>query len=77
MCPPDTREPSPRAYLGDGVYARTDLGHVVVLSTQRDVGFRSSEDEIYLGEHEFALLLRFVERTYGCKITVEKTEVKS
>lgn len=59
-----------KTYLGDGVYCFSDGWHAAVLETERDTGMA----QIFLGDAEMQNLFRFLERTCGVKITIEKVK---
>jgi hypothetical protein len=55
------------SYLNDGVYVTFD-GNQIGLYTQRDSGWH----EIYLEEDTMNILLAYLERKTGWKITIER-----
>lgn len=59
-----------KTYLSDGVYAERDGFHVVVLTTQRGSG----EHMIALDDDCIYAMFRFIERTCGVKITMDKVK---
>lgn len=56
-----------KTYLGDAVYANFD-GYHIVLTTEDGIQVK---DRIFLEDHVFSALCRFVERIYGCEIEIK------
>jgi hypothetical protein len=71
--PPTTPRPPPSdTYLGDGLYARFADG-MIELRAPRAFQEKST-DRVFLDPEVFEALLRFAERAYSVRITVEKGE---
>lgn len=59
-----------KEYLGDGCYAR-DVGFGIVLTTENGI---SVQNEIEMEPAVLRAFFRFIERTYGWKISIEDKE---